>query len=388
MGLFSSLFGGKTKTKSRFAPWDQAEGYITGEGGNFPDGQEGNPGLFKDAYSTYRSGGFNPQMQGAQDLYSQYLNSQANDPRMGLYKDAGFDLLSGARRVGEGGYDTNFKPVASVGMPDARNAQGVLDPTNAMQSLLSGTPNNPYLDQQAAAITGQLTRNMNENVMPGIRSGAINSGQYGGSRQGIAEGQAISRLNQDLAPALTNLYGNAYENAQGRMMGTANALNDQAYNTAFGNANLGLQNNAQQMQQNTQNLTNRMQSIPLAQGGLGLMSGANDLRGQMYQNQINSAMLPQQTNWNNLNNYANLMYQGAGLGGSSSGTQSQSTGIIPSILGTAAGIGGIASGFGGMAGMASKLGSGASGLSAGASGMFSGAAPMFSGASSYPRLTF
>lgn len=342
-----SLFGGKTKTKSSNDPWAPFSSYITGK-------EEGVSGIPENAYNLYQQGGFNPQMQGVNDLYTNYLRGTAG--KYDGFSTAGNDLLSGARNVANGSYSSNFNPVDLVDMNNERAKLGVLDPTEAFKRLLSGRPDTQYVDQQAGALTNNLTRNMNENVMPGLRSSAAVSGQYGGSRQGIAEGLAASRLNQDLALPISQMYGNALEGAQNRMMGTSQYLNDNAYNTAFGNANLGLQNNSQLMQKNHGNLANMMQSIPMAQGGFSLLSGANDLYGQNYQNYINSMMMPQNMDWQNMNNYANLMYQGAGLGGTSKGTQTSSPGIIPSILGTAAGIGGLASGFSTMGGMSGLQG--------------------------------
>jgi len=343
MGLFDSLFGGKTKTKSSNEPWAPYSDYLKGNSSR--------AGLPSDAYDMYKQGGFNPNMQNASDMYSGYLMDSAKDPRLTGFSNAGYDLLTGARSVADGAYDSNFNPVSTVNMNSERAGMGALDPTDAFRRLLSGRPDTQYLDQQASALTNNLTRNTNENVMPGLRSSAAISGQYGGSRQGIAEGLAASRLNQDIAAPVAQMYGTALENAQNRMMGTSQYLNDNAYNTAFGNANLGLQNNSQLMQKNQGNLNNRMQSMPIAQSGFGLLSGVNDMQGQNYQNYINSIMMPQNVNWQNMNNYANLMYQGAGLGGTGKNTQTSAPGIIPAALGTAAGIGGIASGFGGMGGL-------------------------------------
>ena len=106
------------------------------------------------------------------------------------------------------------------------------------------------------------------------------------------------------------------------------------------------QNNQQAMQRNSNNLGNRMQSMDIARGGMGLVGGANDMTSNNYQNYMTAAQMPQQYDWNNLNNYANLMYQGAALGGTNKGTQGSQPGIIPSILGTGMGIAGIGRGMG------------------------------------------
>lgn len=321
-----SFSSSKTKTKSESNPWAPFSEYITGK----KEGVQGVPGM---AYDLYQQGGFNPDMQGVNDLYTNYLKGTAGqyDP----FITAGTDLLSGARNVANGSYSSNFNPVSMVDMNAERKKLGEIDPTAAFKELLSGRPDNQYLDQTAAALTNNLTRNTNENVMPGLRSSAAISGQYGGSRQGIAEGLAASRLNQDIALPVSQMYAGALENAKNRMQGTASYLNDNAYNTAFGNANLGLQNNSQLMQKNQSNLTNMMQSIPMAQGGLSLLGGANDMYGKNYQNYMNSMMLPQNTNWQNMNNYANLMYQGAGLGGTGKGTQTSTPSILNAGLAAA-----------------------------------------------------
>ena len=52
--------------------------------------------------------------------------------------------------------------------------------------------NNPYIQQQAKSIQDLSNQNLQQNVMPSIRSGATGAGQYGGTRQGIAEGRALS----------------------------------------------------------------------------------------------------------------------------------------------------------------------------------------------------
>jgi hypothetical protein len=315
-------------TTSTSEPWKQAQPYLLGTGDK--------TGVFPEAQNMYQQGGMNPNMQNAVDMYSTDVMQRATDPTIQSLRDTAGTMIGGANYLGSGGMDTSYGPVSNtkninVGLQQARQGQGPLDPTNAMQSLLSGQVNNPYLDQQSQAMIGSLTRNMNENVMPGLRSEALASGQYGGSRQGIAEGLAASRLNQDLAPALTNLYGTANENAQNRMMGTASQLNDQAFQNATNNANrnvstqqfnanLGLQNNAQQMQQNTQNLQNRLQGVNLANNSLNMLGGLNSMQDNNFAQYMNAQQQPQNIDWNNLNNYANVISSGAGMGGTQSQT--------------------------------------------------------------------
>lgn len=75
---------------------------------------------------------------------------------------------------------------------------------------------NPYLDQMAAGIVQQTTRNLSEQIMPGLRSQAIAAGGFGDARHGVAEGLAIGRTNDALANSLANLYGTDYQKAMDR----------------------------------------------------------------------------------------------------------------------------------------------------------------------------
>lgn len=399
MGLFSSLFGSKTKTKNSFEPYSETKDFLLGNNGQ--------PGIFDESARLYQQGGFLPGMQDAQTQYLQQLQDRANsfgtnnaafmgniNPDIGNFVNkAASDMGTAAYGVASGAFDTDFNAVdpinaRSVNLVNARRSQGVLDPTRSLSQLLSGNVTNPYLQQQADALTANLTRNFNENVMPGIRSEALASGQYGGSRQGIAEGLAASRLNQDLAPALTGLFGNAFENAQQRMFGTATGLNEQAAANATNNANrqlaadqfnadLGFRNMQTESGLNTQNLNNRLQAMPIANNALGLLSGVQGLRSgeqglqlgaQGLQQNINNMQdqnfgqaitalgMPQDINAQNLSNYMGVIFPGAQLGGSSRGTQTQSPGIIPAALGTIAGIGGIARGVQKSGGLSSLFG--------------------------------
>lgn len=352
-------------TVSTAEPWKAIQPYLTG------DPSKGITGIMPEAQRLYGQGGFTPQMQGIADMYTQGIMDRSQDPRMQGAMGSNFNLANqavdtasgampflnrAAMGVANGAFDTGFNQVGNVNaqnvnLQQARAAQGQLDPTRSLQGLLSGNVTNPYLQQQAAAMTANLTRNLNENVMPGLRSEALASGQYGGSRQGIAEGLAASRLNQDLAPALTNMFGGAFENAQNRMFGTATGLNEQAAGNATNNANrqlaadqfnadLAFRNMMAEQNINTGNLDNRMKGLNIAQGGLNLLSGAqgmnnsalnsmngvNAMQDSNFNNAMNALQMPQQYNWQNFQNFSNPALQAAGMGGTQSQTNYRNVG--------------------------------------------------------------
>ena len=83
--------------------------------------------------------------------------------------------------------------------------------TQGLQSF--GNLANPYIDSASRATLAPITEALTEQVLPNIRQGAISSGQLGGSRQGLAEdnavGQYVDRAAQAIAPYQNQLYSQA-----------------------------------------------------------------------------------------------------------------------------------------------------------------------------------
>jgi len=155
--------------------------------------------------------------------------------------------------------------ISESDLTQARQALGSLDPTNSLQQLLTGKIDNPYLEginqaniNQSMQGYGDMLQNLNQQVMPGINNDAFAAGQYGSSRQGVAQGLALQQaeknardLTQSNADQGTKLYGQAYQNAQQNMLSVASELNSQAGQNAqfnVGQANqIGLQNATNEM---------------------------------------------------------------------------------------------------------------------------------------------
>lgn len=110
---------------------------------------------------------------------------------------------------------------------------------------------NPYLDEMAQGIRRQVNNNVTDTLLPGIRSSAVASGGFGGSRQGVAEGVAMGRASDSLASALANLYGSDYQSQMGRNLqqygmdqsyALGNKQADNSYSLGMGNLGLGYAN--------------------------------------------------------------------------------------------------------------------------------------------------
>ena len=134
-------------------------------------------------------------------------------------------------------------------------SMGAVDPTSAMSNVLRGDPtSNPYLNQMNQANVNTAMRgyndaiqNVNQQVMPGINNDAFAAGQYGGSRQGIAQGlalQGMDRSARDLGISAMDsgnqLYGSAFQNAQNNQATAANQMT--GYGLQNGQYNSGQSN--------------------------------------------------------------------------------------------------------------------------------------------------
>lgn len=264
-------------------------------------GSGGNNGLLNQ-FQGYLN---QPQTPGSKfigDLSSNFLSGPVADD-VNAVRNAGFDLIKGNQAPAIGAAQSQ---AAQVNAP----SQNALNLSPAYQNLIYGNAaENPYLkqslqagvDQSTQAFNtqlGNLTDTLQRNILPSIRGGAIASGQYGGSRQGIAEGLAMSDLTKQATnaaqafglgntAATTGAYANAFNQGQDRSLSALQGLSGQQYNTAITNANLqqqaALENARLRQQADLSNagfgMQNYAQNNAAKIAGAGLLSGNLD---QMY----------------------------------------------------------------------------------------------------------
>ena len=225
-----------------------------------------------------------------------------------------------------GGYVPSPSIFASQAAGGKINAPGQnsVDLTGSFQNLIGGqSAENPYLkqaiqggigqsEQAFGRMTGDITRNLRENILPGIGQGAVIAGGYGGSRQGIAEGRAIGDTSRELARAAENFGNNnttaavgaqagEFGRGQDRALSATMGLSGQQYGLAGQQAQLDQQNaqfNAglsqgaragnQQAQLNTNALNTQRQTTGLG-AMTGLLGNAYGVAGAQDQYDINRA---------------------------------------------------------------------------------------------------
>lgn len=192
-----------------------------------------------------------PQMQAAQ--------SNGNNGRAGILWNAG-----------------ETANAASVNAPPQNNT----DLTGAYNKFVNGDAGaNPYLTGALQAgvdatnagynkNVNTLTDQLQRNVLPGIRSNSVLAGQYGGTRQGIAEGNAIGDFTRQLndnnaqlaatnSANTTGAQAQAFNQGQDRALAATQGLGAQQYGVAGQNAAMqqaaNMQTSAQKQQANLQN---------------------------------------------------------------------------------------------------------------------------------------
>lgn len=341
-GLIASKGGGGAKeagtttTTSAQAPWAPVQPYLTD--------------IASKAQENYNtSSQMSPEMQRILSQAQGIASGQMNDPRMAGLRDQATDVFMGrsnafspvgqvtAQQVDPFGFQSQNAPAINV--QNAFGSMGGTNPTQAYQSLLSGNVTNPYLQNIAQDNYTMANRNLLENVMPNIGSGATAAGQYGGSRQGIAQGLAMSRMNQDVTAANNNMFGNAYQQAQGNMLSAAGQLGGFGMSAETNNASNMLNNNqfnsslSSGISQNNANRTLSADSTNAANtlaannqklgqmnAGVDWFNNANNMQNTAIKNSLDLGNYGNTYANDALKNYSGIVSPLGGLGGT--GTQS------------------------------------------------------------------
>lgn len=209
-------------------------------------------GQYQGMLSAPQSGGANAYASSSSDYLKQYGSQDLN-----TIHNAANNLMAGQPTPIIGSAATGL-PAYAVGNQVAAPAQNNINLTGTFQSMLNGGNNQALKDSlqygtdltnaQFAKNQTDVTNNLTRNVLPGIQGGAIAAGQYGSSRQGIAEGNALSDYTNQLTSANTQLglansanttgqLASDYQQGQGRALAAAQGLSQQQYTTALQDSN-------------------------------------------------------------------------------------------------------------------------------------------------------
>lgn len=262
----------------------------------------------------------------------------------------GFKTLQGSLGAATSLQNSNLgAPVRGAAAQVQAPSQNDINLAPAYQDMVYGAPgSNPYLtgaiqkgiNQSSNAFGNMLTdatRNLTQSILPNIRSGAIVNGAMGGSRQGIAEGNAINDFSTQIGRAMSQFGQNntdaavaaqsgAYDTDRNRALSAMLGLGAQQYGVATTNAQLQQQQNLANQQAelatNALNSQNRIAGIGASQGLLGSMYGYGSNNDAYAGNKVGQV--------------AGLLSNYTGLGASSSTTsplyQNTGAGILGGAL--------------------------------------------------------
>ena len=342
------------------SPQQKAQAYLGGLAGGKTDEQvrmeaSGLFGMQSDAdWKALQGYAQNLTPEQKAQVYNLGLNNGLTDAQLrtnvnqnlGQQSDADWQALTNLATTQRGGGGAGNAAGGAAGGAATGGANPYTPQT--LGNPFTYTPN-PYLGEMAGTIRQQVTDNLQRNILPGIGSAAIAAGGYGGSRQGVVEANALKDANTGLSGALSNLYGQDYNNAMGR--GLQKYQGDQNYNMGLGNLGLGFQNSAQNFALGVGGLQNQRygqdQNYALGMGNLGLgyqnslqnfytnqrgqdmqgvQLGANLVQqgntGMQQQGQgiYNLGLTQQQAPWNVVGNYTNTVSPFTGFGNTTNST--------------------------------------------------------------------
>ena len=156
--------------------------------------------------------------------------------------------------------------------------------------------NNPTIQNAVKATTDPIFQNLSESTLPQLQAGgASGSGvNYGGSREGVAEGKAVQGAQRAAQGAAANVVAPAYNTGVGATMQALGLAPAVAGAQALPGATQAAVGDTQQQQQqnvlNAQNMATQFQDwLPLikaqmmTQGAAGLPGGSTSSTGQTTQ---------------------------------------------------------------------------------------------------------
>lgn len=253
----SKVGGGSSEQNTKTDPWDGLKPYLIGLDGKtgiMPEAER----LFKEATPEYFKGnsyaGLNDVQNGAIGKLLDYYNSPASMAGANAATTLGNGLLDKNAMTFNGASTFNALPQLSkenqitaptVAQTNPVQAASVgtsgVDWKTAIQNTLKGEVNNPYLSEISGNIGRSASDNYLRNIAPQISGGAQLAGQFGGSRHGVVEANALRDLNRGVSDSVANLYGSAYENAQNAKNASALALSGQESGERVSQAQLAQQ---------------------------------------------------------------------------------------------------------------------------------------------------
>lgn len=203
---------------------------------------------FQGMLDTPRSGAATDFANANNNYLSNYGGADLDAARNAAYR------AMGGNSAPQSGGATASLPAYAAGSMIKAPAQNGINLSGSYNSLINGSPGaNPFLtgaiqkgiNQSSNAFGNMLTdaKLATQDLLGGIRGGAIGAGQFGGSRQALAEGKALDSFNTNIARAASQFGQNntdaavaaqagAYDADRNRQLAATQGLGAQQYGVA------------------------------------------------------------------------------------------------------------------------------------------------------------
>lgn len=150
---------------------------------------------------------------------------QSIDPGQNQFLQDLFRRASSASFSNTGqNFAQQFQNPAFEGFQNLLNGGGGVPGSQDLQDIASGKRQNTALQGEIDAGLNDITRNFQQNLLPGINTGAGISGGSGGSRQGIAQGVATGEANRNASDFVSRLRSQNFQTGLDAQIGAANQL--------------------------------------------------------------------------------------------------------------------------------------------------------------------
>jgi len=231
------MSGGTKVSTSETGPWEEQKPYLLG---GFDEAQR----LYEEGVPSYYTGPTVADRTPAQKWADQSTIGYAMGPRAAGMQAGAEGSLMGTLQGGQAAQNWGGGLAGALG----QSSYGALTPYNQGQyaDLLAGRVDtgagSPYAAMTNALQQG-VTSNLQQNILPGIRSQQVQYQPGGSSRANLVQNQAIAKAVQSgLTKPLADMYSGAYQTAQGMRMPAAQmGVGQQQYGMGYGLQGIGAQ---------------------------------------------------------------------------------------------------------------------------------------------------
>jgi hypothetical protein len=243
------------------------------------------------------------------------------------------------RQVGGGtNYSNPLMPTAQQGVSNYLGNNGLASNAGVLNQMAYGDNQNPYIETQVKSALDQLSNAFLSTTLPSLRRAAVGNNTYGSSRNQLAEGTAAGQLSGQQMDAANKMYMDAYQTGEQNRQGALNQIAGQQNQQAQNAYNLINQGAGTNLANTSQGLANYTQALAMPLDLLNQRLQIGTAQNTQAQNELNDATnrwnFNENSGWDSLAKFKNLIDATSQLGGVSSSTQmNPAPNVVGNVMG-------------------------------------------------------